>query len=362
MAKKKIRIKKKNIILIAVALIIILLGVILVQSYISSSEKGENNKTNIIKKAVEKITEKEKKVKVIDVSSDKRPYAVMINNNEAVWTYQSGLNDAYIVYELLTEGGIPRELAVFQKRDVPKIQSIRSSRHYFLDYSLENDAVYVHWGWSPQAETEISYTGVDGVSIDNLNGLSGEGLYFFRDSTVNAAYEHTGYTTGEAIQNGIKAYGYRNTTESKPLLNYSIEPLDLSSMENVRDAIKVEAPFSWYYTAKFNYNSETKLYEKTQNNTEMYDYTSKKRITTKNIIIYEVGYSTIDDYGRQTLSNLGTGTGYFISEGKAVPITWEKSSRSARTIYKFENGEELKVNDGKTSLELVPYGASIIME
>ena len=61
---------------------------------------------------------------------------------------------------------------------------MRSSRHYYLDYALENDAVYVHWGWSPQAQSDISSLG-----INNINGLTYEGVYFFRDKSVNAAYD-----------------------------------------------------------------------------------------------------------------------------------------------------------------------------
>jgi hypothetical protein len=33
---------------------------------------------------------------------------------------------------------------------------IRSARHYFLDYALESDAIFVHYGWSPQAEKDIT--------------------------------------------------------------------------------------------------------------------------------------------------------------------------------------------------------------
>ena len=55
----------------------------------------------------------------------------------------------------------------------------------------------------------------------------------------------------------------------------------------------------------------------------------------------------------------GTGKGYYISEGKAIPITWEKKSHSEQTVYKYENGEELKVNDGNTFIQIYPTTGSI---
>ena len=80
----------------------------------------------------------------------------MINNLNEARPYQSGLQDAYIVYEMIVEGGITRMMALFKDQNTSRIGPVRSSRHYYLDYALENDAIYVHFGWSPQAQTDIS--------------------------------------------------------------------------------------------------------------------------------------------------------------------------------------------------------------
>lgn len=298
-----------------------------------------------------KTEEPKKEVKVIDLESNSRPYAVMINNNSAVWRYQSGMNEAYLVYEMLVEGGITREMALFKDTNTAKIQSIRSSRHYFLDYALENDAIYVHWGWSPQAQSDI-YT----LAINNINGLTYEGSYFFRDSAVKAAYEHKGYTTMDKLKAATDRLKYRKTTETRPLLTYDPEKIDMSSIEGVLDAKYVEVPFSGSYTAKFFYDEETGDYKRSQNNTELIDFTSKERITTHNIIVYNVKYTTIDNYGRQNMTNIGSGTGYYISEGKAIPIKWEKKTRGGKTSYMYMNGEELVVNDGRTYIGIAPTG------
>ena len=60
----------------------------------------------------EKKEEKVEQIKIIDENSNTRPYAVMINtHNEAL--PQSGLQNAYIVYELMVERGITRMMALF---------------------------------------------------------------------------------------------------------------------------------------------------------------------------------------------------------------------------------------------------------
>ena len=117
-----------------------------------------------------KEQKEEKKLKIVDLSSNTRPYAVMINNHPSARQNHAGLQDAYLIYEMIVEGGMTRYMAVFKDKDTAKIGSVRSSRHYFLDYAMENDAMYVHWGWSPQAQSDISTYG-----INNINGLKYEG-------------------------------------------------------------------------------------------------------------------------------------------------------------------------------------------
>ena len=86
---------------------------------------------------------------------------------------------------------------------------------------------------------------------------------------------------------------------------------------------------------------------------------TKKEVTTKNIIITFVKNESIDSYGRQTLYNLKKADGYYITNGKAIPITCEKTSRSGKTIYKDLNGNELKVNDGKTFIQICPVNSEV---
>ena len=83
-----------------------------------------------------------------------RPIAVMIDNHNDAWP-QAGIQKAYMVYEIVVEGGETRLMALFKGTEIEKIGPVRSARHYFLDYAMENDAIYVHFGWSPQAQSDI---------------------------------------------------------------------------------------------------------------------------------------------------------------------------------------------------------------
>lgn len=295
----------------------------------------------------------EKKLQVIDLDSNSRPIAVMINNHKTAQPLQTGLNDAYLVYEIVVEGGITRMLAVFKDADTARIGTVRSSRHYFLDYALENDAIYVHYGWSPQAQEDIYNLG-----INNINGIV-DGNPFWRDKTLDVPTEHTVYTSIASLNETIKDKGYRLTTDQDNLLNYSVDEIDLSTKSGAIKADEVKIEYSNYQTNSFIYDSSSKLYKKYSNGTERKDYVTGATFTAKNIITYQVSNYSIDDYGRQDINNIGKGEGYYISNGYAVPITWEKSSASSKTIYRFLDGEEITVNDGNTYIQIQPKNKNI---
>ena len=295
------------------------------------------------------------KVKIIDVNSNSRPIAVSINNNHAAWP-QAGLQDAYLSYELIAEGGITRILAFFKDTNTEKIGSVRSARHYFLDYVLENDAIFVHYGHSPQALSDIKSLG-----INNINGMY-DASAFYRDKTLKRASEHTAFTTMEKIKKTIKSKGYRTETDKGTLLKYSAVNKDYSKDETSKVANNVSITYSDYQTTSYVYDKENKVYKMYMSKEEHNDLVTKKQYTVKNIITYQVENSSIDKKGRQNLYNTGKGEGYFISNGIATKIKWSKVSRSAKTKYTLMDGTELVVNDGNTWIHIQPKNKTLSIE
>lgn len=298
----------------------------------------------------------EAKLTIVDEKSKTRPIAVMINNHNQARPYHSGLQDANIVYEMIVEGGITRMMAIFKDAETARIGSVRSSRHYFLDYALENDAIYVHFGWSPQAQNDISSLGVN-----NINGLYDSG--FWRDNELPIDYEHTAQTSIENIKKVMDYRGYRTEYNSdnvldEQVLNYSVDEIDISGSEDSIVANNISVPYSYYMTSSYTYDATNKYYLRFANGVAHTDYMTKEQYHFKNIIVVNIGNYSIDNYGRQTLENIGTGNGYYITDGYARPITWEKSSRNAKTVYKYTDGTEITVNDGNTFIQIQPTSQS----
>ena len=342
---KKILKNKKVIIGIVVVLVLALIGG---TSYILLSN-GED--APIIKKKKDK--REEKKINIVSLDSKSRPYAVMINNISTARPLQSGLQDAYLMYEIIVEGGITRYLAVFVDTNTERIGSIRSARHYFIDYALENDAFYVHHGQSPQAQADFSKLGVDRIVVDN----SKTG---WRDKTLKVSSEHTLFTSIEKLKNGIN--NRRTERKNDYLLNYSADPVDLSKLEGNQVANSVRITYSKSNVSSYTYNSDEKVYYRFVNDKEHKDYVTGKQYTFKNIITYQVENYTLNDgenKGRQDIKNVGSGEGYYITEGYATKINWKKECRECQTEYTYLDGKEIIVNDGNTFIQIQPKGESL---
>ncbi|MFI3260723.1 MAG: DUF3048 domain-containing protein [bacterium] len=356
MIKKRRKIKKK--VLIILATFIILFSGILTYSYCYDpiEDLVENKKEEI---KVEEETEEEAYVKpslnIVDEDSTSRPYAVMINNISAARPYHSGLQEAYIVYEIIVEGGITRYMALFKDQTNEVIGSVRSSRHYFLDYVMENDAFYVHWGWSPQAQEDITT-----YNIDNINGLYYEGTYFYREN-INISYEHTGYTKMSMLDVAVEKLNYRTETNKDLLFEYDSESIDYGEVEQ---ASNIDISYSTSLISNFEYDEENQYYLMSINSIPHVDYITDLQYHFKNIITYQIANNVMaGETTRQEIHNIGSGEGYYFSNGEVIEITWEKTSREAQTVYKVAStGEKLVVNDGNTYIGIQPVDQNLSLK
>lgn len=275
----------------------------------------------------------------------------MIDNHNGAWP-QAGLNDAYMVYEIIVEGGETRLMALFKGKDLEKIGPVRSSRHYFLDYAMENDAIYVHFGWSPQAQSDIKKYG-----INNINGITESSEIFWR--VKDKAAPHNAVTSTEKILKSAKAKNYRTTSNQESVLNYTTDEVTL---EEGIDATNVTIPHSTLQKVNYEYDAENKVYKRYARGKAQTDWTTGGAVTTKNIIItFCDNYSLNDSKGRQGLNNIGEFDGYYITNGKAIKIKCIKSDRNKQTIYQDSDGNEIKVNDGNTFVNICPKDANVTL-
>lgn len=346
MKKKK---KRKKIITFITLFIIIIIILI----YLASTNKIE---IKIPFTDINTTKTEKKKLTIYDEDSNKRPIAVMIDNNVG-YSSQVGLQDAFVTYEAIVEGGLTRMMAIFKDTNTSLIGPVRSSRHYFLDYALEYDSLYAHYGWSTFAENDIK-----SLRVNNINGLYVDSAYW-RDRKIAAP--HNVFTNIETLYKSAENLGYQTITDEWEALPITSDNVDLTKIKNktctdtdcdtgLVQANKVTIPYSNSQTRSYAYDSERKVYLRYMNHNAHIDRDSKEQYHYKNIIIIKVKNKTLDSYGRQDLDTTGTKEAYYITNGYAIPITAKKNTRSGKTIYNYMDGSEVRLNDGNTFIQIEP--------
>jgi hypothetical protein len=285
-------------------------------------------------------------------TAKKRPFAVMINNIEYAFKHQMGTSKADIIYEALAEGGITRMMAVYEDvKGVKKIGSVRSARHYYVQFAYEWNAIYCHFG-----HTKYATAMIEKLKINNLSGLSGIGsVVYARTSSLYAP--HNVFTSGKKLLKGAKKLKYSTKRNTKKMAEHFTFAKKDTSLAKGEKAKNVVIPFSNYSTCKMKYNAKKKLYMKYEYGSKHMDRYYKKQLSFKNVIIQIVKEKNKDHNGYQTmeLTNVkNTGTGYYITNGRRIPIRWMRKESSNEMCYYTKDGEVLTLNPGKTYIAVYP--------
>lgn len=271
---------------------------------------------------------------------NRRPIAVMISNDkESLPNY--GLSQAGVVYEAPVEGDINRYMALIENYDsLDRIGSVRSVRTYYIFFAREFDAICVHYGQSTFAKPYLQY-------IDDINGMEGVGgAAFYRSSDRKAP--HNAYTSFDKIQTAISAYGFRQSYDSEYKGHYLFASKNHPAVFNQPDVMEAYRVVPGYKMNNpwFEYHEDDGLYYRYQYGKLHED--SQGPLAVKNIIIQ---YCQSGYYATTPYLNINVHTdewGYYISEGKAIPIHWSKDGEYGVTHYYDTQGQEIFLNPGKT--------------
>lgn len=283
-----------------------------------------------------------------------RPAAIMVNNIR-VSCPQEGVSDADIIYECLVEGGYTRlMMLVMDYPNLAKVGSVRSARHYYLDFAADYDALYVHAGGS-----EFAYESIFELKVQNLDGVN---MYlpstFARDPDriKNMGLEHSLMTTGDGIVSGIKYKRYRTTMDAD--FDFPVDFVPYGTSVSFEDAAShVRIPYSLVQITDFVYDEESGTYLRYQFNGQKHiDGANDEQLAFENVLIYFCETSAIsnDPKNRINVGTIGTGTGFYATNGTYIPITWEKESYESPTRFFDADGEPLLLNPGKTFISVCP--------
>jgi len=287
-----------------------------------------------------------------------RPLAISISNQRGALPTNAtnGISQADIVYEMLVESGITRFLAIYQDiSNVGVIGSIRSARHYTVQFAEAYDAIFLHAGGSP-----LGYEEIENREITNLDEVSGLRAQAFRRDIHRipghiVLQYHSCVTSGAGLSQWLPRYDIRRTHEFgfNQGLRFTDNPIPMGQR-----AGEVGILFSPAKESIFIYDGSQNLYYMAQFESFFTDANNGAPVTFSNLLILEMPISDLVGHGsgagRQDMSTVGRGSGYYMSEGRFVRIYWHRLDKSSQFIYTYETGQEIELGRGRTYIGIVP--------
>lgn len=294
-----------------------------------------------------------------DGAIGKRPVAVMVNNVDAALP-QYGISAADLIFELPVEYDLTRLMAVYgDYTQIPEVCSIRSCRYYYPILAVGFDAIYANWGMNES----VARPTVNSMDIDQYDGDEyGLGDCFGRDKAryeSGYAWEHTGVFHGPNFPSVLEKDKVRtDLKEDKTGTAFNFVEMDKNAAPNGEDAQKVRVDFGANYSV-FTYDEENHEYLKSFKDSPHMDGISKEQLKFENVIVLE---TEIKPYpGDEVIKYVDweggeNAKGYYISEGKMVPITWSKAGMYDPLKFFDANGNELQLNRGKSYIAFTYAG------
>ena len=292
--------------------------------------------------------------------SRNRPIAISVSNQrDALPTNAvNGISQADIVYEMLVEGGGTRFLAIYQDfSNVGVVGSIRSARHYTVELAESYDALFIHAGGSPLGYEEIEHRGI--TNFDEVSGKRSQ--IFTRNVNRIPGHDvqnyHSVTTSGSSLMQHLPSYELRLTHSERfqQALNFTNNPIPSGNK-----AQKVTARFSSAKNSIFTYDKDRNTYSMSQYGSQFRDANNNNAVTFTNLLILETPVKDLvghgEGAGRQDMSTVGRGTGYFVSNGRYIKINWFRADKSSQFTYTDESGNTVELGHGKTYIAIIPTG------
>ena len=296
-----------------------------------------------------------------DGSITKRPLVVKVDNVPAARPHY-GITQADMVIEELVEGYVTRLAAIYQSQDPQTIGGVRSAR--LADRSLTTmvRGALVYSGTSDYAWSLISQDSATGRYVELSADHSG-GYYrvAFRASPYNM------FTSATAQRDSLGKLGKStvNDVPKWPFLAAVDHVATIAGMSGGAAATELTIPYREdTSTVTYKYDAASKTYARWQNaagkSVRDVDAANNVAVAAANVVIihteiWEVN-EIVDAAGSKAhdMRLTGTGSATVFRDGLRQEGTWSRSDDKAAFVFTNKAGEQIKLSQGQTWIQIIP--------
>ncbi len=258
---------------------------------------------------------------------------------------QWGISRADIVWEEQVEGGLTRLVAMWHS-DVPKkIGPVRSIRPMDPDIISPVGGIVAYSGGKQKYVRMMQNTPVRNA----IHGYGSLSDIIYRDNTRPAPH-NVQVDAQELIAK------YPKIKPPAQQFAYAFDVEGSTAFIDGKPAKELKLRYSSYRYPSYKYDAKTQTYLRLQEGKADYD-AAKVRNSATNIVVIRVKITMDGNVPKTEL--LGSGKGYILTGGKAVAITWSKSSKTAPIVYKDAKGLIVRLAPGTTWVHPVPTAGTV---
>jgi hypothetical protein len=272
---------------------------------------------------------------LVDEELDRPAMIVKVSNSPEARP-QSGLADADVVIEELTEGGITRFMAIFHSQ-LPEVAGpVRSARP--VDVQLLSGFGRPGFAYSgARREVRNLLAGSPGTLI--TEGDAG----FFRDDGAYASHPFAPHDLFVELEPALRAAtdgGAQPLDDLGWAFSEEIPDVDMDVDEegNTRDGTAVQIEMSRAFRTSWSYDEEAGVYRRSQNDAD-FTVTGDARIGAANVVVLAVEHY-IGGSGYPETSVVGEGDAVVFRDGNRYPARWSKPSETAPMRVLTADGSE----------------------
>ncbi|RNA66732.1 DUF3048 domain-containing protein [Alteribacter keqinensis] len=264
-------------------------------------------------------------------------FGVMIENSTHARP-QTGLYQADVVYEVLSEASITRFLAFYHSQEPDTIGPVRSARDYYVHLNKGYGAIYVSAGGSPDGLALA-----EGGYVPFISGLAYDGRYFTRSSDRSAP--HNMYTSFSNLEAAAEKLGY-DMNNVPPSLPYT------SDQSEGKKADRFEVKYgSTSNNVQYAYDDELGGFRRSNGGVPTEDAANGTPVAPKNVFVLEASHRVIDDAGRRDIDLSSGGKAYLFQEGVMQELEWRNENG---VILPYKDNEPAGFVPGQTWINIVP--------
>lgn len=284
---------------------------------------------------------------------DRRPLAIKISNAPAKYVRpQSGLNDADLIFEHITEAGITRFTMIVYGKNAPDVGPIRSARLIDLELPAMYDSALIYSGSS------------DGVRQRLLSSDFRPRIIFayepgYYRTGADKPIEHTLYGTPATFWEVLEQKGLNQ----RPVFNTT---MTFSNIPPPGGQPAGEAIIDYDWTLiNWRFDPERGRYFRWTDGVEHLDGQTSEQVNAANVVVILANHINDPNICEQVINSactaysvqpqiFGSGPVIIFRDGHRYDGTWRRVNRYDMFTFQDANGQPIPLQIGNTWFQVIP--------